>query len=150
MMGPLAFSLAGLALWLIWTGRLKRMTGLDGAMLGIALVGSFIAAKGRLIIGIPMLLIAARHFFRRKPSIRDGGDSPRRVPIRLEAERTDVADARALLGLPLDFKEADVQDAYRRLMTRVHPDAGGTDALAQKINDARALLLRHHFERKRS
>jgi len=34
-----------------------------------------------------------------------------------------------------------VRAAYRKLMKQVHPDAGGNDALASKVQEARDVLL---------
>jgi ABC-type molybdate transport system substrate-binding protein len=52
-----------------------------------------------------------------------------------------VAEARALLGVPADASRADIAAAHRRLIARVHPDTGGSAALAQRVNAARDLLL---------
>ena len=55
----------------------------------------------------------------------------------------DVASAYAVLGLGPGVDRKAVEDAYRRLMKRHHPDrAGGDPARAAAINDAYA-LLRH-------
>lgn len=51
------------------------------------------------------------------------------------------AEACAVLGLPTDPTPKDVREAHRRLMRRYHPDVGGTDYLAAKINRAKDILL---------
>jgi DnaJ-class molecular chaperone len=52
-----------------------------------------------------------------------------------------AAEARALLGVDRAASENDVRAAHRRLIQRVHPDAGGSAALATKVNAARDVLL---------
>ena len=51
-------------------------------------------------------------------------------------------EARAILGLDEDAGPADIVAAHRRLMQRNHPDRGGSDYLASRINAARDVLLR--------
>ncbi len=134
-MGFLALIVIGFAGWLLWTGRLQRMTAKDGMMLGVAVVGAVMAAKGKPLIGaIP--LIASLGYAAIK--IR----KPARTPPR-PIETADVAEARALLGLGPQADAEAVRAAHRRLIATVHPDKGGTEALAAKINAARDVLLRH-------
>ena len=52
------------------------------------------------------------------------------------------AEARSILGLPPGADEAAVRAAWRRLMIRAHPDQGGTEGLAARLNAARDRLLR--------
>lgn len=53
-----------------------------------------------------------------------------------------VAEALRLLDLPAEATPDQIRAAHRRLIARVHPDAGGSAELAGKINAARDLLLR--------
>lgn len=139
-MGAIALLLVGLAIWLIWTGRLQRMTAKDGMALGAALVGAVLAAKGKPMIGAP-LLIGAALFFAKQGKIK--GLSRRRRPSPPPAPPLidDLARARALLGVPVDADAGAIRAAHRRLIASVHPDKGGTEALAAQINAARDLLL---------
>ncbi len=52
------------------------------------------------------------------------------------------AEARDLLGIGDGASLAEIRDAHRRLIARVHPDAGGSVELARRVNDARDALVR--------
>jgi curved DNA-binding protein CbpA len=51
------------------------------------------------------------------------------------------ADARALLGVQENASLSDIRDAHRRLIAKVHPDAGGSQELATRVNQARDTLV---------
>jgi hypothetical protein len=135
-MGLFAFLLLGLAAWLIWTGRFQRMSVKDGMVLGGALVGAVMAAKGKPLAGAPLLLGAALFFLNQSQQKKKRSASSEAKP-----EPVSIARARALLGVPEDADEATIRAAHRRLIASVHPDRGGTEALAAEINAARDLLL---------
>ena len=52
-----------------------------------------------------------------------------------------VEEAYAILGLAPGADDEQVKEAHRRLMVKLHPDHGGSDYLATKINRARDVLL---------
>lgn len=51
------------------------------------------------------------------------------------------AEARRLLGVSDQATLAEIRDAHRRLIAKVHPDAGGSAELATRVNAARDALI---------
>jgi len=52
-------------------------------------------------------------------------------------------EALQTLGLKKPFTQEEVIDAHRKLMQKFHPDRGGNDHLAARINEAKELLLKN-------
>jgi preprotein translocase subunit Sec63 len=52
------------------------------------------------------------------------------------------AEAYEVLGISADSSQEEVIKAHKRLMQRLHPDRGGSDYLAAKINAAKDLLIK--------
>jgi curved DNA-binding protein CbpA len=50
-------------------------------------------------------------------------------------------EALAVLGLAEGASEDEIRAAHRRLMRAAHPDGGGSDWMAARVNEARDVLL---------
>lgn len=50
-------------------------------------------------------------------------------------------EALAVLGLKDGCTPEEIRDAHKRMMKSAHPDAGGSDYLAAKVNEAKDVLL---------
>lgn len=55
--------------------------------------------------------------------------------------RMSVREACDILGVRADCTEEEIVTAHRRLMQKLHPDRGGNDYLAAKLNEARQVLI---------
>ena len=92
-------------------------------------------------IGLFLLLLATLLILYRVFSARSRDTTKSHPPARQEALMS--ADrAAAILGLAKDCTVDDVIAAHRRLMQKLHPDKGGSAALAQELNEAKRVLLK--------
>ena len=72
------------------------------------------------------------------------GDAP------APAKPMDASEAAAILGVAVDADSSAVRAAHKKLIAQIHPDRGGTDYLAAKINAAREILLARADEKNHS
>ena len=55
--------------------------------------------------------------------------------------RMSVEEARDILNVSAEAGRDEIVKAYKHLIQRVHPDRGGSDALASSVNEAKEVLL---------
>lgn len=113
---------------LIWVAALG---GLSLALLMI-LTGRAPAALGALALLGPMLYQNWQAGRGRRP------EGVARPAARAALSRQEALE---VLGLDPGATEAEIREAHLRLMRAAHPDAGGSDWLASRINQARDVLL---------
>jgi hypothetical protein len=85
---------------------------------------------------------------RRRPTASAGqgrfrpGAGPRgQAGTRTPGSGMTQAEAYQVLGLAPGATEADIRSAHHRMMRSAHPDAGGSDWMAARVNMARDVLL---------
>lgn len=71
----------------------------------------------------------------------DWGNSGHRQSAR-SIDSMTPQEALEILGLQPEAERAAIINAHRNLISRVHPDKGGTDYLASSINQAKKVLLK--------
>ncbi len=64
-----------------------------------------------------------------------GAERPQQAPA------MTVDEALAILGLKPGASADEIKAAHHRLMMKIHPDQGGSDALAAQVNRAKDVLL---------
>jgi DnaJ family protein C protein 19 len=122
-------SIKALFVWIAALGGLSLallliLTGREGIALGaLTLFGPLVyqrwqAARGR----------------------RIGGTGPRSAPPPRSGPMSRK-EAYEVLGLSPGASAAEIKEAHHRLMRGAHPDHGGSDWLAARINQARDILL---------
>ncbi|MFL5258534.1 MAG: DnaJ domain-containing protein [Hyphomicrobiales bacterium] len=72
---------------------------------------------------------------------RERWEAPRAGGRPRPSTAMNAEEALAVLGLRKGASANDIRSAHRRLMKELHPDRGGSDYLAAKVNQAKDVLL---------
>ena len=126
-MGIALLLAAALAWWLHKRGELVPNLLRLGGSAAAALLAIRMIESGRPLVALALAAAGAWWWVARRP-----------VAVSI----VDVAEARAVLGLSAGADAAAIRAAWRDQIARVHPDKGGTAALAAQVTAARDVLLR--------
>jgi DnaJ family protein C protein 19 len=147
--------LIGAAALFVFLGGLRAferasVTSIKSLVAWIAALGGLSLAlllilTGRGGIAISALLLFGPLLWQQWKGAQGGQPKGRFGPGTPPPPRTGGAMSRAeayqVLGLKPGATETEIREAHRRLMRSAHPDHGGSDWLATRINQARDVLL---------
>jgi hypothetical protein len=146
-MGPLLLGLVALIacvfLFRVFVGtdpkKLVRVARYVGMALLLVLIAFFAATErwvpAVFLAGIAWSLFTEGRLLPDRGSRSGSPRGPRRESTMTREEALKV------LGLGAGASADDIRDAHRRLIMQTHPDRGGSDYLASKINEAKDVLL---------
>ena len=117
------------------TGRMHWIFAIIGALIPFM--------RGLLGIGLQFLPVWLRYKNRQQT---DQGQERQNTQSPVQSSAMDAKEAQDILGLKGDISRGEItaemiNDAHRRLIQKLHPDRGGNDYLAARVNLARDLLL---------
>lgn len=153
---PLVAGLAALLLLLFLIGSFlkadirklaKNTTRMAGVALALVTIGLLVIGRVGLAVlsgSIAWALIAGRPLPNFGPFGGRGAGNKRErdAPPASRAGSMSRAEALSVLGLNEGAKDDDIRAAHRKLIQQNHPDKGGSNYLAAKINEAKDVLLR--------
>jgi len=120
----LLLAAAGVAWW-YWGRGLNRQQLVAAAS---ALGGALLLTRGAWMVALPMFLPVI--WLLMQPATAATPTHP-----------MDAEEARKVLGVAPGADAEAIRTAHRRLVTKVHPDQGGSTDLAGRVNAARDILL---------
>ncbi|MEM6780258.1 MAG: J domain-containing protein [Pseudomonadota bacterium] len=105
--------------------------------IGTLVIGSalfFLAVTGKLPAALGILAALT-------PIVLSWWNAKERVKV--PKGEMSVYDALEILGLKGEPDEEEIENAYKRLMKKVHPDQEGSEGLAKNLNQAKDTLMNH-------
>lgn len=130
---------------------IKSLVAWIAALGGISLA-LLLILTGRGGIALGALTLFGPLIYQRWQAYRMGASAAQRQqstrssepPPRRGASGMTPDEAYQVLGLRPGATEAEIRAAHHRLMRSAHPDSGGSDWLATRVNQARDVLLRRN------
>lgn len=147
-LGVFALLLAGVgAGWLLWRSarggpeRGGRNVTVLKIVVWLGLAAVLFAAKlaplALMVLLAAVAVTAIETWRARAVAAEERASAP--APATRKAMTRD--EAAAVLGVKPDADAEQIRTAHKKLIAQIHPDKGGTDYLAAKINEARDVML---------
>lgn len=125
------------------TGRAVKMAVFATLFIVAAIILVVFALSGRYGLAAPagaFALWAMRAWLLAR-QIRASGASQQGDTPSVGKDKMSVAEALEVLGLEAGASPEEIETAYKNLIVKNHPDSGGSNWLAARLNEARAVLL---------
>lgn len=143
----IGLALAAVVLWVLV--RLGKQTEkarrghwrISATLLGGAMFAGSILSVARGSYLIAAALFAAGLYLVLQSRIRTVPQRKTATAPAPTASLMSTDEARAILGVKVGATPAEIQAAWKRLMARTHPDQGGSEGLAARVNAARDRLM---------
>lgn len=118
----------------------------EGKQLGELELAELLELHAELASDLESLRLLEAYLDGEFPVWRDGAQADQDAGHGTAASTGPMTEQEAyeVLGLERGATVAQIRQAHRRLMQRLHPDRGGTSFLAARINEARDVLLSNH------
>ena len=135
LLGLVVAGVAALAVYLLPASQRAKLPSIARLATTSLLVTFAIIAfsRGGILIGIAYAVLAWAAYSNLLGRLRNLAARPNQPMSRIEA--LDV------LGLKDGANEGEVRAAHRELIQKLHPDRGGSNYLAAKLNQARDVLI---------
>ena len=127
-MNLIAILVIGLVIWAMATGKVPKPGKRQSAAIALGAIGVALLARGK---ALPAAALIAAGM-----ALWPWGAKSPAISANMSAD-----EARALLGVAADADADAIRAAHRRLIGQTHPDKGGTEELARRINRARDVAL---------
>ena len=119
-----------------------RLAGLVMLLIGAITGVLFFVLSGRFGFAAPLgafaLWVMRAYLLARQIKATGTGDERPQTASKGPMSRAEALD---ILGLQEGANADDIDEAYKALIMKNHPDQGGTDWLAARLNEARDTLL---------
>ena len=130
--------------WLLFrlAGNDERPMTVLKVVVWLALTAALLAAKLWPLAFMVLIAaggVAAIEAWRARAESSEMSETPSSGP---PVRRMTEDEALSVLGLSRGANAEEIRAAHRKLISQLHPDKGGTDYLASKINEARDFLMR--------